>query len=79
MGWNFHPMWVSELKEYPLHFQTGSCRRQLSLALVFLFILCSSTVFQMNVLFCCITFSFSGSIQDINWEEPLRNDPFCVE
>ena len=46
----------------------------------FVFILCSSTfVFQMNVCFCCVRFSFFSTSQEIGWEEHLQNDQFCAK
>jgi len=47
--------------------------------LLFVFILCYSTFWLVNVCFCCVRFSFSIPSQEIGLGERLRNDLFCVE
>ena len=48
-----------------------------NVALVFL--CCGIYVFQMNVCFCCVRFSFFSTSQESVWEELLQNDLHCVE
>ena len=36
-------------------------------------------VFQLNVCFCRVRFSFSSTSQELGWEVCLGNDLFCVE
>jgi len=69
----------TSLRIGPLCFQARDRKRRSNLTLVFLlYILYYHIFLRMLVCFRCVRFSFTVLSQEIDWEECLRNDVFCL-